>query len=136
MCSCPYKWCHNYLCTAIIIQKQSSTVARFESPFVHLKSQSGAPVPPSTPNNQLATKTDGSPHKLGLKTEDDLHTTEKKESRKRKKFCPVDDEISLHRHDMKAGTGDVNILTRTVNLRAVKVTHDVHMDHANKCLVL
>ena len=116
------------------MQKQPSTVARFETPFVHLKSQSGAPVPPSTPNNQLVTKTDGSPHKLGLKTEDDLHA-EKKESRKRKKFCPVDDEISLHRHNMKAGISDVKVLTRTVNLRAAKVNL-IHVDCANKCLVL
>ena len=117
------------------VQKQTSTVAKFESPFVHhKKAQSGVLVPPSTPTNHLATKTDGSPHKLGPRTEDGLNT-QKKESRRRKKFCPVDDEISLHRHDMKAGISDVKVLTRTVNLRAAKVNH-VHVDHANRCSVL
>ena len=100
--------------------------AQFESPFVHLKkSQSGAPIPPSTPTNHVATKMDGSPHKQDVKTGDyqqrnDLHL-EKKETRKRKKFCPVDNEISLHRHDMKEGASDVKVLTRVVNLKAVEV---------------
>lgn len=84
-------------------------------------------VPPSTPTNHVATKTDGSPHEQDVKTgeyqqQSDLHT-EKEETRKRKKFCPVDDEISLHRHDMKVGTSDVKVLTRTVNLKAVEVKH-------------
>ena len=76
--------------------------------------------------NQVATKTDASPHELGQEGDP---CTEKKESRKRKKFCPVDDETSLHRHDMKAGASDVKILTRTVNLREAKVNH-VHMHRA------
>ena len=117
------------------MQKQTSIVTKFESPFVHhKKAQSGVLVPPSTPTNHLATKTDGSPHKLGPRTEDGLNA-QKKESRRRKKFCPVDDEISLHRHDMKAGISDVKVLTRTVNLRAAKVNH-VHVDRANRCSVL
>jgi hypothetical protein len=118
------------------VQKQTSTIAKFESPFVHLKkSQPGALVPPSTPTNQLATRTDGSPHKLGQKTGDGL-PIQKKVSRKKKKFCPVDDEISLHRHDMKAGISNVKVLTRTVDLRAATVNHIFYMDRANKYLVL
>lgn len=119
---------------AYYVQKQTSTeLAKFKSPFVHhKKAQSGVLAPPSTPTNHLATKTDA--HKLGPRTEDGLNT-QKKESRRRKKFCPVDDEISLHRHDMKAGISDVKVLTRTVNLRAAKVNH-VHVDRANRCSVL
>ena len=113
--------------------QQKHTSIRFESPFVNLrKPQSGAPIPPSTPTTHLATKTGASPHKL-LNVEDyhwqnNLHT-EKKETRKKKKFFPIDDELSLHRHDMKAGASDVKVLTRTVNLRAVEVNHNNSCTH-------
>ena len=101
------------------MQKQPSVVAKFESPFVHLKKSQPATgtSDPSTETNRLAAKTDG----------DDPHR--KKKSRKRKKFHPVDGEISLRRHDMKAGTSDAKVWTRTVNLRAIKVNHvDTHID--------
>lgn len=111
--------------------QQKHTPAKFESPFIGKeKSHYGSYVPPSTPTNRFATTHSGSPHQPAqglIQNLDDLNTPPRK--RKRKKFSPFDDEIVLSHREMKAGASNVNVLTRTVNLRAVEVRreHAVYM---------
>ena len=93
----------------------------FESPFV-VKNSTG--VHQTSSKSQLQAVTSSSPHKPTLSHEDFVKTDtlpKKRRRRKREKFCPIDSEISLSRHKMKAESGDVKVFTRGVNPRAAKV---------------
>ena len=94
----------------------------FESPFV-VKNSSGA-HPTSSANQLLADVPSRSLHQPMLSYEEFVKTDtqpKKRRRRNREKFCPIDSEISLSRHKMKAESSDVKVFTRAVNPRAAKV---------------
>ena len=94
----------------------------FESPFLNKKSSSHLSRcdPPASSRYLIdPLKQEQSHHAYDCREPN--AQLKKKRRRKREKFSPLDNEITLSRHEMNAGASSVTVHTRKLDLRSVEV---------------